>query len=124
MILGICDSLAAHFYLNYIIKSLIMTQTTRFKFPKTVLFGITAIYVAIMIITYYMYYKEPYIFCAKRVLLSQAIALGFQVVLNYVNFHSRKKIVILATLFISAMLLSGVLSSFFKLELMCRYLGF
>ena len=101
-----------------------MATTTRLKFPKTVLFGITAVYILIMIITYYMYYKEPLMYCAQRVLISQAIALGFQVVLNYVNFHSRNKIVILATLFISAMLLAGVLSSFFKLELMCRYLGY
>lgn len=103
---------------------LVMAKTSRFKFPKTVLFGITAIYIIIIIITYTVYYKGNFVECAQRVLISQAIALGFQVVLNYVNFHSRSKIVILATLFVSAMLVAGVLSSFFKLELMCKYLGY
>lgn len=101
-----------------------MTISPRFKFTKMVLFGITAVYLIIMITTYFVYYQGAFVDCAQRVLLSQAIALGFQVVLNYVNFHSKDKIVILATLFVSAMLLSGVLSSFFKLELMCKYLGY
>lgn len=101
-----------------------MTAPTRFRFPKTVLFGITGLYILIIILTYTVYYKGAFVDCAQRVLISQAIALVFQVVLNYVNFHSRNKIVILATLFVSAMLVAGVLSGFFKLELMCKYLGY
>lgn len=57
-------------------------------------------------------------------LVGQSIALVFQVVLNYVNYHSKQKIVILATLFVSTMLLMGALSAFFNLGLMCEFYGF
>lgn len=57
-------------------------------------------------------------------LIAQAITLTFQVLLNYINYHSKNKIIILATLFISAMLMLGALSAFFNLELMCEIYGF
>lgn len=101
-----------------------MTNSKRFRFPKTVLFGITALYIIIMLATYFLYFKEPVIDCAKRLLLAQSIALGFQVMLNYFNYHSKEKIVILATLFVSAMIVSGVISSFFNFGLMCQYFGY
>ncbi|OBX26823.1 hypothetical protein LX77_02281 [Gelidibacter algens] len=101
-----------------------MTNSKRFRFPKTVVFGITSLYIIIMLATYFLYFKEPVIDCAKRLLLAQSIALGFQIVLNYFNYHSKEKIVILATLFVSAMIVSGVISSFFNFGLMCQYLGF
>lgn len=101
-----------------------MTNSQRFKFPKTVLFGITALYIVLMFATYFLFYKEPVIVCAKRMLIAQTIALGFQVLLNYFNYHSKNKIVILATLFISAMLMLGALSAFFNLGLMCELYGF
>ena len=77
-----------------------------------------------MVATYFLYFKEPFVDCAKRLLAAQALALVFQILLNYVNYRSKEKIVILATLFVSAMLFSGVLSSFFNFELMCKYLGY
>ena len=101
-----------------------MTNSQRFKFPKTVVFAITALYIVVMVATYFLYYKEPTIICAQRLLVSQTIAWVFQVVLNYVNYHSHRKIVVLATLFISAMLFMGVLSSFFNLGIMCEVYGY
>ncbi len=101
-----------------------MTNSQRFKFPKTVLFGITAAYVVLMIATYILFYKEPTQICAQRMMIGQSIALAFQVVLNYVNYHSKNKIVILATLFISSMLLFGAISAFFNLRIMCEIYGF
>lgn len=101
-----------------------MTNSQRFKLPKTVLFGITALYIILMLATYFLYYKEPVIGCAKRMLIAQSIALVFQVVLNYVNYHSNRKIVIFATLFVSAMLVMGAISAFFNLGLMCEFYGF
>ena len=74
--------------------------------------------------TYFVYYKEPFINCAKQLVILLAIALGFQTVLNYVNYRSNEKIVILATLFVSAMVFSGVLSAFFNLRLMCEFYKF
>lgn len=98
-----------------------MTNSQRFKFPKTVLFGITALYIVLMVATYYLYYKEPVIVCAQRLLVAQAIALVFQLILNYINYHSQRKIIVLATLFISAMLVMGIISGFFNLSLLCGY---
>ena len=77
-----------------------------------------------MLATYFLYFKEPVIVCAKRMLIAQSFALIFQVVLNYINYHSNKKIVVLATLFVSAMLLFGAISAFFNLGLMCELYGF
>lgn len=101
-----------------------MTNSQRFKFPKTVLFGITVLYLVLMLATYFLYYKEPVQVCATRMLIAQAVALVFQVVLNYVNYHSKNKVVILATLFISSMLLFGAITAFFNLGLMCEFYGF
>lgn len=101
-----------------------MTNSQRFKFPKTVLFGITALYLVLIFATYFLYYKEPTIICAKRMMIGQSIALVFQVVLNYVNYHSTKKIVILTTLFLSAGLLLAAISGFINLGLMCEIYGF
>lgn len=101
-----------------------MTNPHRFRFPKIVVFVITALYLILMLATYFLYFKDPFIDCAKRILVAQSIALIFQLVLNYVNSRSQRKIVILATLFVSATLFSGVLSTFFNLEFMCRYYGF
>lgn len=101
-----------------------MTNSQRFKFPKTVLFSLTALYLILMLATYFLYFKEPVIVCAKRMLVAQSIALLFQIVLNYINYHSKNKIVILTTLFVSAMLFMGALSAFFNLGLMCEIYGF
>lgn len=101
-----------------------MTNSQRFKFPKTVLFGITGAYIVLIIATYFFYYKEPVKICATRMMVAQSIALVFQIVLNYVNYHSNRKIVILATLFVSSMILFSAISAFFNLGLMCEIYGF
>jgi len=101
-----------------------MRNSQRFKFPKTVLFGITVLYIVLMLATYFLYYKEPVIVCAQRMLTAQGLALLFQVALNYINYHSKNKIVILATLFVSAMLFIGALTAFFNLGMMCQFYGF
>jgi hypothetical protein len=101
-----------------------MTNSRRFKFPKTVLFGITALYIILMLATYFLYYKEPVIVCTQRMLVAQSVALVFQIILNYINYHSKNKIVILASLFISTMLALGALSAFFNLGLMCELYGY
>lgn len=101
-----------------------MMMPNRFRFPKTVLFVITALYIVLMLATYFLYFKEPFVFCAQRIMVSQTLALVFQIILNYVNYRSNEKIVILATLFVSAMLFSGVLSTFFNLGMMCKYFGY
>ena len=89
-----------------------------------VLFVITGLYIILMVATFLLYYKAPFVVCAERLLVGQAVALVLQILLNYVNYRSKEKIVVLATLFVSAMLLSGTLSSFFNFELMCKYLGY
>lgn len=101
-----------------------MANSQRFRFPKTVLFGITALYIVLMVATYILYYKEPVIVCAQRMLTAQTIALIVQVGLNYINYHTNKKIIVLATLFVSAMIFLGALSAFFNLGLMCEFYGF
>ena len=101
-----------------------MSSSKRYKFPKTVLLGFTVAYVILMVATYFLYYKEPVIVCAQRMLVAQAVALGFQIVLNYVNYRSNNKIVIFLTLFISSILLFGAISAFFNLGLMCEIYGF
>lgn len=106
------------------VNLVLMSNLHRFRFPKTVVSVITTLYIVLMLATYLVYFKESFIDCAKRIFVAQSIALIFQLVLNYVNSRSQRKIVILATLFISATLFSGVLSTFFNLEFMCRYYGF
>ena len=101
-----------------------MTNSQRFKFPKTVLFGISAAYVVLIIATYFLFYKEPTQICAQRMMIAQSVALAFQVGLNYFNYHSKNKIVILATLFVSSALLFGAIVGFFNLGLMCKIYGF
>ncbi len=96
-----------------------MTNSKRFRFPKTVVIGISIIYVIIIIATYSLYYKEGYIACAQRILLLQLFGLVFQGFLNYYNYRSNNKIIILATLFVSAMVLIGVLSGFFNFSVIC-----
>lgn len=101
-----------------------MANYQRFNFPKTVLFGITVAYLVLIVATFFLYYKEPTIVCAQRMLMAQAIALIFQVVLNYINYYTNNKIVIFATLFMSSMLLFGAISAFFNLGMMCKIYGF
>jgi len=89
-----------------------------------VLFGITILYIVLMVATYILYYKEPVIVCAENMLLAQSLAFVFQIFLTYVGHRSNNKILILAVLFSSAMLFLGALSAFFNLGLMCDFYGF
>lgn|SRR5690606_4603932 len=96
-----------------------MVNSQRFRFPKTVLFGISVIYIVVLFLTYFLYYQEPTVSCARRLLIAQGLAFALQIILNYINYHSKNKIVILSTLFISSIIVAGVLSSFFTFSLMC-----
>lgn len=71
--------------------------------------------------TYFIYYKGSTEQCAKQLLLMEVLALFIQVGLNYFNYHSKSKIVILLTLFISSMILLGLLSSFFNFSTLCGF---
>ncbi|WP_313114535.1 hypothetical protein [Aequorivita sediminis] len=97
---------------------------SRFNLPKTVLFIISGLYVLLMIATYILYYKEPVIVCAERMLIAQGFAIFIQIIMNYIAYRSKNKIVILSILFISTMLFLGALSGFFNLGLMCEFYGY
>jgi|SRR5690625_691907 len=101
-----------------------MTSSDRFKFPKMVVFGITILYVVLLLLTYFLLYKEPIELCAKRMMSAQIVALLFQCVLNYVNYRSTEKVVVLATLFISAAIMAGAIVAFINLPLMCEYYSY
>jgi hypothetical protein len=100
-----------------------MTTSQRFRFPKTAVFIFTIINLLVMLLSYFLYYRVDNTFCADNLMIAQAVALAFQLLLNYLNYISNNKIVILATLFISATLLLGVLSSFFYFRFMCNIFG-
>lgn len=101
-----------------------MENTRRFKFPKTVVFGITALYILLILATYFLFHDGPTEVCAKKMISAQIVAMLFQGVFNYVNYRSENKIVILATLFISATIMIGAISAFFNLRMMCEFYGF
>lgn len=97
-----------------------MALSGRFRFPKIVVAGITLIFILVMILTLVLYYNEPTKACALRFLRVGAFAFVLQIILNYINFRSERKIVVLATLFISSMILFNMLMSFFNFEMMCE----
>ena len=100
-----------------------MTTSQRFRFPKTVVFIFTIVSILVIVLSYFLYYRVDNTFCADNLMIAQAIALGFQLILNYINYRSNNKIVILATLFVSSAILLGVLSSFFYFRFMCNIFG-
>lgn len=101
-----------------------MENTRRFKFPKAVVFGITALYIVLILATYFLFHDGPTEVCAKKMISAQIVAMLFQGVLNYVNYRSENKIVILTTLFISTTIMLGAISAFFNLRMMCEFYGF
>jgi len=101
-----------------------MTTSKRFKFPKMVLFGITALYIVLIVATYFIFHDGPTEICARNMMSAQVVALLFLIVLNYVNYRSENKIVILTTLFVSTTIMLGALSAFFNLRVMCDFYGF
>ncbi|HLS11950.1 MAG TPA: hypothetical protein VK050_07295 [Flavobacteriaceae bacterium] len=101
-----------------------MTNSDRFKFPKRVVFGITILYLVLILLTYLLLHKEPIELCAKRMMSAQVVALLFQCVLNYVNYRSKDKIIILATLFVSAAIMAGAIVAFMNLPFLCEYYSY
>jgi len=101
-----------------------MTNSDRFKLPKRVVFGITVLYLILILVTYLLLFKEPVEECARRMISAQVFALIFQCILNYINYRSKDKIIILATLFVSATVLAGAIIAFFNLPLLCDYYSY
>lgn len=97
-----------------------MALSKRFRFPKITVMGITILFILIIVLTIVLFYKEPTKACAAGFLRVEVFALVIQLVLNYYNYRSENKIVILATLFVSAMILFSILTSFFNFSLMCE----
>ena len=77
----------------------------------------TALLIIVMIITFVLKQNNPEWQLGNTFLLSQAIALVLQIVLNVVNWRSNKKIVILMTLFISATILASIILQFISFNL-------
>lgn len=97
-----------------------MKNSKRFRFTKIAVTAFTVIFLIVIVLTYFLFYQdEAFSACAQRLMIMQFLIFIPQLLLNYFNFRSQKKIVVLATLFISSMLLAGVLSSFFNFRLMC-----
>ena len=101
-----------------------MTSSDRFKFPKRVVFGITILYLVLIVLTYFLMHKEPIELCAKRMMGAQVFALILQGILNYVNYRSQDKIIVLATLFVSATIMAGAIVAFINLPFMCEYYSY
>ena len=91
----------------------------RFRFPKITVLVFTFIYGAIILLTWLFFYNSPEQACAVQLLTAQAFGLFLQFILNYVNYRSEHKIVILATLFVSSTLLLGAISAFFTFHIIC-----
>lgn len=96
----------------------------KIQISKMVLFGITALYIVLIVATYFIFHDGPTEICARNMMSAQVVALLFQIVLNYVNYRSENKIVILTTLFVSTTIMLGALSAFFNLRVMCDFYGF
>jgi len=97
-----------------------MANSRRYRFPKIVVTGISVAFIILIILTWVLFHKEPTKACALRFLRVEIFALILQLVLNYINYRSENKIVVLATMFISTMILFSVLMSFFNFRLMCE----
>lgn len=97
-----------------------MPLSKRFRFPKITVIGMTILFLLIIVITLVLFYKEPTKACAAGFLRVEIFAFVIQLALNYFNYRSESKIVILATLFVSAMILFSILISFFNFSLMCE----
>lgn|SRR5690606_34271782 len=97
-----------------------MENPNRFRFPKTTVLVLTFLYIAIVLATHFLYNKGNAAACAQQLLLMQGLGLVIQLFLNYWNYRSQNKIVILATLFASSMLLFSVISSFFSFRMLCE----
>lgn len=97
-----------------------MTNSRQYQFPKIVVTGISVAFIILIILTWVLFHKEPTKECALRFLRVEVFALILQLILNYINHRSENKIVVLATMFISTMILFSVLMSFFNFRLMCE----
>jgi len=89
----------------------------RFRFPKWTVTAFTVILIIVMIITFVLKQNNPEWQFGNTFLLSQAIALVLQIILNIINWRSNRKIVVLMTLFISATILASVIWQFISFNL-------
>lgn len=94
------------------------------KFPRIVMLCITLLFLVVIAASYFLYYKEPNLNCAKMLITMQLLNLPVQLVLNYFNYKSRWKIVVYATLFIGSVSFTGVLYSFFNFRLLCAMFAY
>jgi hypothetical protein len=88
----------------------------RFLFPKITVIIITVVLLALLIVAIVLQSRHPQWIYGNTLLLTTGIALVLQVIINGINWRSQKKIVILATLFISATLAASVLWRFISLN--------
>ncbi len=96
-----------------------MALSGRYKFPKITVIVFSLLHIAVGLLTYFIYFNESTEACAKQLLPFQLLAFVGQLILNYVNYRSENKIVILTTLFIASIVLFGVISAFFSLPTLC-----
>ncbi|PVW16371.1 hypothetical protein [Marixanthomonas spongiae] len=89
----------------------------RFRFPKWTVTAITVLLVILIIVTFILKQNNPDWQFGDAFLLTQAIALVIQLVLNGINWRSNKKIVILTTLFISATVMASIIWQFISYNL-------
>jgi len=96
-----------------------MMKNDRFKFPKWTVTVFTFVLLVILVLSYFIFYVPDVGKCSKLLLFSEGIALILQLILNRINWKSNLKIVILATLFISASILASVIWRLITYHLIC-----
>ncbi|TQD35385.1 hypothetical protein [Haloflavibacter putidus] len=96
-----------------------MTLSSRYKFPQITVIVFSVLHVVVGLLSYVIYFNESTEACARQLLPFQLLAFAGQLLLNYVNYRSENKIVILTTLFIASIILFGVISAFFSLPTLC-----
>lgn len=96
-----------------------MSLGKRYRFPKITVLVFTFICILLILLTWLFFYNGSQRECAMQLLTAQAFGLFLQFILNYVNYRSEHKIVVLATLFVSSTLLLGAISAFFTFHIIC-----
>ncbi|MCT8340074.1 hypothetical protein MG296_08400 [Flavobacteriaceae bacterium TK19130] len=90
-------------------------KNNRFRFPKITVTVITLILLALFSITAIRYVNNPDWLYGQPMLIMMGLAFLIQIILNIANWRSEKKIVILATLFVSATIAASMLWRFIAL---------
>lgn len=94
-----------------------MTKKNRFRFPKWTVTACTLLLIVLILVTFILKQNHSNWQLGNSLVLSQGIALIAQIVLNIINWRSNKKILILATLFISATIVASVIWQFISFNL-------